>query len=119
MKSISSKNAFFIVLLASPVFGAPPPDDSAYKNLSRQAVAAEAAGDCGEAERRFAAAEKEAERFGPGDERVVSSWSNLGGVQEMLAENDRAEASYRRALAALAAAKSLEHKRAGALWHNI
>jgi tetratricopeptide (TPR) repeat protein len=77
------------------------------------------ADDCAEAEKRFVLAVREAERFGPGDMRMLQALSNLGAAQDQLGEHKQAEMSYRGALDVLAASHSSDHQRIGALWHNV
>lgn len=106
--------------IAVPSRGAEPASrDSSFATLDAKGKELEKAGDCEGAKRQFEAAVKEAERFGPGDPRLVAALSDLGAAQQQLEEDGPADDSYRRALAALAAGRSSDHVQIGALWHNV
>ncbi|HLB80119.1 MAG TPA: tetratricopeptide repeat protein, partial [Dongiaceae bacterium] len=86
-------------LLCLALWAAPAAaQEGRWENLMSAAIAAYRQGDLAEAERQFVAAAREAETFGPKDERLAISLDNLAQVYQVQGNYVAAESLYRRSL---------------------
>ena len=101
--TVLAGGALLAVLVAVPAVQGQQNDDQ-WKNLVMQALGSASANDYPRAEQAFLGALREAERFGPHDTRVGTTFNSLGLVYRAEKKYSEAEGAYRRALVIMEAA---------------